>query len=121
MRLTTVALRPGDIVARYGGVEFVVLLPGTSREGACRVATEICRLVQDQGIVHAKNDSFGVVTVSIGTATARPEDSSSELGSADALLQAADDALYRAKSGGRNQVKSDVDVPVDRRVGPPYP
>ena len=48
--------------------------------------------------MHAGNDSFGVVTVSIGTATALPGDSSSELETANAMLSAADEALYRVLS-----------------------
>jgi diguanylate cyclase (GGDEF)-like protein/PAS domain S-box-containing protein len=109
-QLTGAALRPDDVVARYGGEEFVVLLPGTGREGARQVAMALCKLVHDQGIVHAGNDGFGVATVSIGTATVWPSDPSGRLQSAEALLSAADQALYQAKNGGRNQVKSDIDL-----------
>jgi diguanylate cyclase (GGDEF)-like protein/PAS domain S-box-containing protein len=118
-RLTTAALRPGDVIARYGGEEFVVLLPFTGREGARCVATRICRLVHDLGLVHAGNAGLGVVTVSIGTATAWPGDPNSDLSSAVALLSAADAALYRAKASGRNQVKGDGDAPAHGRTDPP--
>jgi diguanylate cyclase (GGDEF)-like protein/PAS domain S-box-containing protein len=114
-QLMVATRRPGDVVARYGGEEFVVLLPGTDPEGARHVATRICALVQNQGVVHAENEGFGVVTLSIGTATAWPGDPSSKWGGAGAMLSAADAALYRAKSSGRNQVKSDIDVSADGR------
>lgn len=92
-------LRSGDLIARLGGEEFAVLLPGTSNEGAMHLAEEISMGLRRRGLPH-KNSEAGIVTVSIGCATLVPR-----LGqnSAD-LVELADEALYRAKSSGRNTV-----------------
>jgi diguanylate cyclase (GGDEF)-like protein/PAS domain S-box-containing protein len=103
-QLDAVARRPADLAARYGGEEFLLLMPNTGPDGASQVARELCRLVHGLGIVHEENAPGGVMTVSIGVATAWPGDPAGEFGSVDALLSAADAALYRAKSSGRNQV-----------------
>jgi len=93
-------LRDADILSRWGGEEFLVLAPKTDLDGAMRLA-ERMRLAIDQttaqGEVH--------VTASFGVAQYRP----GEMGSR--LLKRADDALYRAKDGGRNRVESAPDSP----------
>jgi diguanylate cyclase (GGDEF)-like protein len=86
--------RPYDLVARWGGEEFVILLPQTGAEAAFQVAERI-RLAFAAQIVPAVNRA---ITVSFGIAAALPADS------AETLLARADAALYRAKSGGRNRV-----------------
>lgn len=90
--------RPGDKVARYGGEEFVVILPDTNLSGARQVATEIFAAVAALKVAHADGIG-GRVTVSIGMAA------SDQRGMADpgALVDAADQALYAAKSNGRNR------------------
>lgn len=90
-------LRPADVVARYGGEEFVVILPDTPADGAFNVAERIRAAVQHLGIVHARNTSASVVTVSVGAASSPTPESADLLASADA-------ALYEAKRGGRNRV-----------------
>ena len=90
--------RPGDVVARYGGEEFVVVLPRTDEEGALTVAAKIRCAVQGLAIAHGGGES-GVVTVSLGVASARPDGAD---GARDLLLREADRALYIAKRGGRN-------------------
>lgn len=91
--------RQGDHVARYGGEEFVVTLPDTDARGAAPVAEAIRRAVAALDIEHVESP-YGRVTVSIGTAT-----SSGARGmSAETLVKLADEALYLAKSGGRNRV-----------------
>jgi diguanylate cyclase (GGDEF)-like protein len=97
--------RPGDLAARFGGEEFVVLLPSTDRKGASVVAHAIRARIMALAIPHAKNP-LGFITVSVGVASASPTADTA----ATALLQAADIALYQAKSNGRNTVAS-VDIP----------
>lgn len=91
--------RDPDHPARMGGEEFAVLLPETDEDGA-RVAADRLR-IEIARRIHTGRDGreFGV-TASVGVATLHPE---SEMG-VDELIQAADEALYRAKSEGRNRV-----------------
>jgi diguanylate cyclase (GGDEF)-like protein len=94
-------VRPGDVLARYGGEEFVALLGEADAAGAQVVAERLRAAVQALGIANV-DAPFGVVTVSIGTASAALPDG------ADAveLIDAADKALYEAKCAGRNQVRA---------------
>lgn len=91
--------RSGDIVARYGGEEFVVLLPSTPEQGAIDVAQRMCRKIAEFHIVH-RGSELDRVSISAGVATTVP----SLDDRAQSLLTASDDALYRAKEGGRNRV-----------------
>ena len=88
----------GGILARFGGEEFVVFLPECPRAVSRILAEELRRNVQAAGLPQPATDS--VVTVSIGMACLAKEPFALE-----SLLQAADEALYRAKSSGRNQVQ----------------
>jgi diguanylate cyclase (GGDEF)-like protein/PAS domain S-box-containing protein len=93
-----------DLVGRYGGEEFVAVMPGTDAMGALKVAGAIIHAIRSLTIPHAKS-KYGKVTLSIGAATL--ENVTHELGverQCDALLQAADRALYAAKVSGRNTV-----------------
>ncbi len=93
--------RPEDLVARFGGEEFALLLPHTSAEGALHVVERIRAAVLELGIEHAGN-SWKRVTVSIGYSALTPTQSDGQSG----LIQLADAALYQAKSRGRNRVES---------------
>jgi diguanylate cyclase (GGDEF)-like protein len=102
--LVASARRAGDIVARYGGDEFGVILASTSRESAEAIAESARVAVERLGI---RCSSGKRVTLSIGVATAKPSAGAAE----NDLISAADGALYRAKNAGRNRVKV-AEVPV---------
>jgi diguanylate cyclase (GGDEF)-like protein len=90
--------RPGDITARFGGEEFVVVLPETDSKGATLVASAIHAAVHALSINHTGSE-HGMITVSIGVASTQANDIADAL----ALIKAADRAVYRAKASGRNQ------------------
>jgi len=95
------ALRSNDLAARLGGDEFVVLMPHTSlamaEQTARRLATEISEALMDLRVGERP------VTISAGVSELRAGDNS-----IDAVLKRADQALYRAKSAGRNRVEADA-------------
>jgi diguanylate cyclase len=93
-----------DVVARFGGEEFAVLLPGTSLPGAAAVGRQMRSLVAQGRIKRSVGEgTIGEVTLSIGVAVAREGDT------LQTLLERADAALYSAKRGGRNRVEVDWD------------
>lgn len=90
----------GGTLARWGGEEFVVLLPGVRQAEAERIAHRLCQAVSALGLRHEASPTAGVVTLSIGGSCGVPEVAGV---SATDALWLADQALYRAKSEGRNQ------------------
>lgn len=92
--------RSTDLVARFGGEEFAVVLPDTDPEGAGFMAEEMRAKVEALDIEHGNSVVGDVVTISIGGATVTP---TPQLQAA-ALMAAADKALYQAKETGRNRV-----------------
>ncbi|MBT8765992.1 diguanylate cyclase domain-containing protein [Metapseudomonas boanensis] len=97
--ISTVARRPGERVARYGGEEFAVILPHTDAAGAERYGRWLCQLVRDLQIPHQSSATAPTVTISVGLAAVVPPVE----GSAQQLIAAADQALYLAKTAGRNR------------------
>jgi len=95
------ARRPMDLAARFGGEEFAVVLYDTTREHALRIGGEILEEVRGLGIMHDASSAASVLTISLGIACVVPVARRSSAG----LLQLADQALYAAKDGGRNQVR----------------
>jgi diguanylate cyclase (GGDEF)-like protein len=91
------AMRPYDMIARYGGEEFVVLLTDCNRVTAEIVAERLRKAVANDVCIYDNQQI--PITVSIGLAESKPADS------LDDLLARADQALYEAKSNGRNQVR----------------
>jgi diguanylate cyclase (GGDEF)-like protein len=92
-------LRDSDIVARFGGDEFVMLLPGTDAELADEVGTRLCEGIRARSIQTPDGQRVGV-TLSLGVATC---DSRTRFETAKELLAAADSALYHSKREGRNR------------------
>ena len=94
-----------DIPARFGGEEFCVILPETDLAGAYKLACKICVSIASQR-PRLKNTKTELepITLSIGVAQLRPEDS------ADSFVERADKAMYAAKTGGRNQAKTEQDL-----------
>jgi two-component system chemotaxis family response regulator WspR len=93
--------RPGDLMSRYGGEEFVMVLPETTEQGALAVAEKVLATVTGLKIPHANSDAADHVTLSIGVATACPQEGSRP----QRLIETADKMLYRAKDRGRNCIE----------------
>ncbi len=105
--------RAGDLAVRYGGEEFVLLLPNTPLDGALSVAQAVLASVDALQAPHAASSTAPHVTVSVGVASAKPNTHLEAL----ALLECADGALYEAKEGGRHRAVSRVlEVPKPRLV-----
>ena len=98
VRVIRPVLREGDVLVRYGGEEFLAILPAASRDDVARVADRMRRIVEETG-VH-EGDQQIRVTISLG-GTSFPE---VEAADDEALIGRADQAMYAAKMGGRNRV-----------------
>jgi diguanylate cyclase (GGDEF)-like protein/PAS domain S-box-containing protein len=99
------AMRVSDIVARYGGEEITIILPATDAAGAAAAAETVRSAVEKLQLNHEGNpEGKGRVTVSVGAATAYARQIGAVEKMPESLLQAADSAMYKAKSEGRNRV-----------------
>jgi diguanylate cyclase len=96
-------IRGEDIAVRYGGEEFVILLPRTSLQGAMIVAETLRHRVEEMRLVR-RHDNLRLepVTASLGVAVRRPGDGQ------ESFFQRADQALYISKSLGRNRVSAET-------------
>ncbi len=115
------ARRAGEMAARYGGEEFAVLLPQTDLDEARRLAQRMCQVVRDLNIPHKESGVAAHVTTSVGVASAlhalvsesegaplAPDGARAEArrSAPSVLVKAADQALYAAKTAGRNRAVS---------------
>ena len=91
-------IRPYDSAARYGGEEFIIMLPDTAATEARIIAERLRERICNQPLANMKGKRLPMLTVSIGMAELAPQQEISS------LIEAADDALYRAKDNGRNCV-----------------
>ena len=97
VQLLNLGVRSVDLVARYGGKEFMVVLPETEAEGAMEVAQRIRRLIENHHFL------CGALTASIGVGASPFRENDSP--SLDELVGQTDKALYRAKEDGRNRIR----------------
>jgi diguanylate cyclase (GGDEF)-like protein len=97
--LVSSVVRETEIVSRYGGEEFIVVLPQTSGPHSARVAERARRTIEEHTFCDASTPDGIRLTVSAGVAT-HPESGDD----AKALIEAADSAMYDAKRAGRNRV-----------------
>lgn len=104
--LAAMLKRPADLAARYGGEEFAAVLPDTTLEQGRILAERIRAHVAGLGLEHAPAAHHPQVTLSIGVAAF----DRARLNAPPALIEAADQALYAAKRGGRNRVVADGDA-----------
>lgn len=97
--------RDSDIACRYGGEEFVIILPNTDLQGATILANKMrCAIQETEILKSSKNKNLGKITASFGVAMLTPEDTEAS------LTNRADEALYSAKREGRNCVRSQNDL-----------
>ncbi|MFJ3044357.1 diguanylate cyclase [Herbaspirillum chlorophenolicum] len=103
-------VRPEDLLARYGGEEIAVLLPGAKLEGAMMVAERIRKSVQGLGIEHTAS-ATGYLTISIGVSAVAPQ---RQVDNPEDVLREADEALYLAKAAGRDCIRTVDDLKQSR-------
>lgn len=99
--------RAGESVARYGGEELAIILPGTTAEKAIIHGETLRELIKDLAIPHSGSETNECITTSVGVTCITP---TSDVTPGD-LLAAADKALYQAKNGGRDCVEFCLDYP----------
>ncbi len=101
--LSLAVTRPRDLVARFGGEEFVVILPETDTHAALQVAERCRNLIAKLEVRHEAAAADGIVTVSMGIGTIKPDGQMSQTHFVDVV----DKLLYRAKANGRNRIEAE--------------
>ncbi|MCW8888517.1 MAG: GGDEF domain-containing protein [Gammaproteobacteria bacterium] len=91
-------LRPNDSAVRFGGEEFLLLLPSTEKENVVMVAERLCQKMSQMKIIDQNGEKLPSITISVGAVIMNSSDT------VDSLIAAADKALYRAKEMGRDRV-----------------
>jgi diguanylate cyclase (GGDEF)-like protein len=92
--------RADDFVVRYGGEEFVVVLPNTDGQGAQMISDKLLDNIRNCNIPHEQNDAADCLTISIGATTGKV----SYTHKADDFVKKADELLYKSKQTGRNRI-----------------
>ena len=95
-------MRETDLTVRYGGEEFLIILPETDSTSALQIADRIRMTIMQTGFFIIEKQKPGYITVSLGVATFDP---TVEMVEEDGLIKMADEALYHAKNAGRNRVE----------------
>ena len=103
-----------DIVARFGGEEFAIILPDQSEEAALIKAESLRKAILDLKILHPTSEVNKFVTISVGVATMTPSNGNRK---PTHLISLADQALYQAKANGRNQVTQYSDITNKHSLG----
>lgn len=96
--------RAEDYVGRYGGEEFIIVMPNTTLEGALNVANRLRENIQNRHLVYDFNGEFGLVTVSIGVVMTYPV---SDVDT-NTIIDMADQMMYLAKKNGRNRINHTI-------------
>jgi diguanylate cyclase (GGDEF)-like protein len=110
--LAGAVMRPADMVARFGGEEFAVILPDTGANEATLVGERLLTSIRRMGLPHQHSGAASYVTLSFGLVAARPERG---MESAE-LIEMADRLLYQAKSEGRNRIKTGMLLPLQAKA-----
>jgi diguanylate cyclase (GGDEF)-like protein len=92
--------RAGDVIVRYGGEEFVCLLPSTDTAGSAKLAQNLIDAITRTAIPHADSPVAAIISISIGVASTNPQSGDNVI----ELIQCADEMLYLAKEQGRNRI-----------------
>ncbi len=95
--------RPADFCARFGGEEFIIILPDTDTHGAMHIARKIQKTIQGLNIEHKNSEVQPFVTLSMGIATENPTEKEVKT-NVSRIIKKADTALYKAKATGRDRV-----------------
>lgn len=96
--LMTSVTRDSDVLARWGGEEFIIIAPETNKDQACALAERMRLKVADYDFPHASEQPLGLMSISVGVAT-----TSDDVVDVEALVKRADDGAYFAKGSGRNR------------------
>jgi diguanylate cyclase (GGDEF)-like protein len=112
-----VATRAGEVATRYGGEEFMLVLPGATKDSAVRTAIRLKNLVLAEEIIHLSSPISKFLTISQGVITITPKGQLEP----DELIERVDKALYRAKDLGRNTISVVSNTIKDIAIAKPPP